>query len=222
MAISSSLPESAVSSSQIKWIGGLSPRCLESVRPVSLTKTVGLETQDKIQFHTQQIKDLKKSLDRINGQKKQYLQKMNLLIGADSTPDEIKSFKSEFSELLKSVADEKRNAETQISQAEEEMKALKGNTFSWAEIEKHAQPIQYLLQENDPTALKRAYYGLFKAIIIGPEDDLGTRKLIYILKNNDELLEDGVRLRSEMVEAPGIEPGSASDPQKGATDLVRG
>jgi hypothetical protein len=176
-------------------------------------KSVGEEAQDKVQFQLQHVKDLKKTLERVNTQKKQYLQKMNLLVTAESTPEEIQLFKTEFKSLLKNVSEEKGALETQIARAEQEIKDLQGATFSWAEIEKHALPVQELLLEKDPVALKRAYYGLFKAIIIGPEDDLGSRKLTYVLKNNDELLEDGVRLSSGMVEAGGIEPPSASDPR---------
>ena len=178
------------------------------------------DAQDKLQFHNQQIKDLKRNLEHVNQQKKQYLQKMNLLVTDDSSDDEIKLFRDEFKSLLKSVNEEKASIEERISRTEQEIRDLKGTTFTWAEIEKHARSIQEILLTNDPIALKRAYYGLFKGIIISPEDDLGARKLIYILKNNDELLEDEVRLTSEMVEVAGIEPASEVSLHRRSTRLV--
>jgi len=63
------------------------------------------------------------------------------------------------------------------------------------------QSVQDIMIEKDPVALKRAYYGLFKSITVGEEDDNGVRPMTFTLrKSGDELLEDGVRLRSEMVE----------------------
>lgn len=56
--------------------------------------------------------------------------------------------------------------------------------------------------------------------MIGPEDSQGHRQITYVLKNHDVSIEDISRLRVEMVEAPGIEPGSARVPRKGATYLV--
>lgn len=184
-------------------------------------RDAGDETQDNVQFLQQRVRDLKKSLERVEHQKNLHLKKMDVLITGDSSEEEIRLFKNEFKSLLQKTTDEKTQLERQIASTERELKTLSQTSFSWSDISSHAQGVQEVMLEKDPVALKRAYYSLFKEIVVGPEDNLGNRTLTYIIKNSDETYEDVFRLRRQMVEAEGIEPSSASDSLSGkATCLV--
>lgn len=186
---------------------GNSPELQRAIRDA------GDETQDNVQFLQQRTRDLRKSLERVEHQKTQYLKKMDMLIDKDTSEEDIQLFKSEFKSLLQSTKDEKAQLERQLATTERELKVLSQTAFSWSDITSHAQRVQEVILEKDPVALKRAYYSLFKQIVVGPEDNLGNRTLTYILKNSDETYEDVNRLRRQMVEAGGIEPPSASDPR---------
>lgn len=178
-------------------------------------RDAGDETQDNVQFLQQRVRDLKKSLERVEHQKNLHLKKMDVLITGDSSEEEIRLFKNEFKSLIQKSTDEKAQLERQIASTERELKTLSQTAFSWSDISNHAQRVQEVMLDKDPVALKRAYYSLFKEIVVGPEDNLGNRTLTYIIKNSDETYEDVVRLRRQMVEAVGIEPASASDPHSG-------
>lgn len=164
-------------------------------------KNAGRETQDNIQFLEQRVRDLKKSLERVEDQKKKYLKKMEILISQDATEEEIQLFREEFKRLLEGTNKERAKLEKQLARAERDIKRLRASSFSWMDIAKHARRVQEVMLEKDPVALKRAYRSLFKAIVVGPEDNLGNRTLTYIVKNSDESLEDVIRHNRKVVDS---------------------
>lgn len=207
------VPMGILSRSQERVTHHLFP--INSLMVLTWPVNAGDETQDNVQLLQQRVRDLKKSLERVEHQKNMHLKKMDVLITGDPSEEEIRLFKNEFKSLLQKATDEKTQLERQIASAERELKTLSQTSFSWSDISNHAQRVQEVMLEKDPVALKRAYYSLFKEIVFGPEDNLGNRTLTYIIKNSDETYEDVVRLRRQMVEAGGVEPPSASVPSQG-------
>lgn len=178
-------------------------------------RDAGEETSDNIQFLNQRLKDIKRSIERVEQQKKNCFQKLELLT-AGSSEEDVQVFKSEFKGVLQTCAKEKQELEDQLRKTEQELAEIEASSFSWKEIPQHASRVQDLMLDKDPVALKRAYRGLFSAIIVGDEDEMGNRILTYVLKNSDELptdfSADGVRLSSKLVETVGIEPTSERHP----------
>lgn len=181
----------------------------------------GNETQDNIQFLQQRIKELGSALESVEHQKKQQLKKMDILIGGDSTPEEVALFRQEFKSLLERLNSEKELLGQQLLSAEAELRALEQSSFSWKSIAEHADNIHGLAKESDPVALKRALKTIFKEVVVGPEDSLGRRTISYVLSPElVGLLEDEVRNTSEVVETVGIEPTSERTPSPRPTCLV--
>lgn len=63
---------------------------------------------------------------------------------------------------------------------------LSDTSFDWKQLAARTQRIQALVQERDPTALKRAYQHLFKAIVIGEPDANAMRPIRHILRNEND------------------------------------
>src|SRR5690606_14605490 len=85
-------------------------------------RNAGRETQDNIQFLEQRVRDLKKSLERVEDQKKKYLKKMEILISQDATEEEIQLFREEFKRLLEGTNKERAKLEKQLTRAERDIK----------------------------------------------------------------------------------------------------
>ncbi len=64
---------------------------------------------------------------------------------------------------------------------------------------------QEIMVNGDPVTLKAAYRAFFSKIVVGPEDDMGQRKIRYFLKGNPDV-DEGTRVwdRTQMVEATRI------------------
>ena len=175
-------------------------------------RDAGEETQDNIQFLKQQITQVASEIAGLEQKKKSHLKKMDLLMGDDVSEAEIGLFRREFAQLLGDVDKDKADLEMRRMSLEKDLAGLKTTSFSWQDVSKQAQKVQEVMLEKDPVALKNAMHILFKAIEIGPEDNMGVRTLKYILTDDFDSPEDEVRLSSQMVEAGGIEPPSVNDP----------
>ena len=171
----------------------------------------GSEVQDSIQRLQTHLQDLKTELKSLDDGKAKEMKKLDLLIVGNTDSSDVDLFRREFRDVINRNQDKHQVLTQQIDLTQKGIESLKAKSFSWTEVAGHATRVQEILKEKDPVALKRAYYSLFDSILVGPEDSQGHRSVTYVLKNWDGSIEDISRLRAEMVEAPGVEPGSVSD-----------
>jgi len=163
-------------------------------------KATGTEVKDNIQVLERRLLDFKEDRQKLLDDRKEYLKKMDLLIGPKSTEIEIQKVREAFQDFLNQNEENQTKIEYYIKQTKKAIESLKRTNFSWSEVAHHATRVQEIMAEKDPAALKRAYRSLFGSILIGPEDEMGCRTLSYVLKDWNGSLEDVNRLSKEMVE----------------------
>ena len=181
-------------------------------------KKYGVDVADHFQFLETQLSKLREESLRIQSEKRNYMENLTLLLKSCSNPDEMVAIKDGFKSHLEEFNLNFSEVETRVIRLTKELHEARSNRFSWSNLDEQVGKVLGIIADNEPLALKMAFRALFEAVVIGPENDLGIRTISYIL--SEESHEDIVGPRLELVEAEGIEPSSASDPQKGATYLV--
>jgi len=128
-------------------------------------------------------------------------------------PNEIKEIREAFKQNISDNQSEQDSLTEKLDKIKLGIQSLSQKSFCWSEIAMNAVSVQQIIKENDPLALKRAYYSLFESIVVGPENETGHRTITLTLKDGGGAFEDELQDTVQMVEAGGIEPPSASDPR---------
>ena len=179
-------------------------------------KKYGSDVQDRIQFLQGQLAKLDVESSTIKSQKKEYLENLRMLLQNCTDSEEISAIKDGFKDHLLEVSSRQKSVEAQITAITRELQESKTSKFSWDDIGNQAERVFQIVSDNDPLALKNAYRVLFNEVTVGPEDKMGVRPVTYVLSQPHM---DEYGARSEMVETPGVEPGSESNPPPESTCL---
>ena len=125
--------------------------------------------------------------------------------------------KSSATKRINLISIKQQNLEIKIVQIKREISESKDSKFSWNSIGLQADQIFKLISENDPQVLKQAYSALFDRVVVEDEDEMGIRKINYILNDS---FEDLGGPRSEMVVLGDTTANHKTDPLILTTYLV--
>lgn len=160
-------------------------------------KRYGSDVSDHKSFLETQLIKVRDDLTRTQTEKKQYMENLSVLLRSCTSPEEMSVIKEGFKDHLDGYSQKTTDLEHQVIQLTKEVESSKANRFSWSSLADQAEKVLTIINDNDPQALKTAYYALFDSVIVGPENDLGVREIKYVL--SEESLEDGYGKLPEMV-----------------------
>lgn len=182
----------------------------------SLQKAIGRASErvkDNLEILKDRLQFLKIKLLELDSEKDLAKKRLNILLSAQCTNEEIQQLKDDYLADVKSIQKNKTSTENLYIELEDDLNRAQETTFSWQSIAKFAFKAQEQILENDPITMKNAYYTLFKRIIVGTAGENGERQITYVLNNPLDHEERSYCFSEKMVEAGGIEPPSASDPR---------
>lgn len=166
-------------------------------------------------------KSTQSELDKKSGEKKEKLDALTTVI--NSTGENFKEILTGFQSEIDRLNNETLSLQNRIKEIDAQiLNVIEAAGFTWERFTDYLPQIATLIRTKHLELLRPLLLSLFESIEVTPPDDEGRVKLSFIVKGTSprftsrELVCGNV----DMVEAGGIEPPSASLPQKGATYLV--
>ena len=166
-------------------------------------------------------KSLFKELSSKGFEKKQKIDALTTVI--NNTGENFKEILVGFQSEIDRLNNETLELENRIKDVDAQiLNIAEAANFTWERFADHLPKIATVVRNNHLELLRPLLLSLFDFIEVTPPDDEGRIKLNFNVKGTSaRFTKDHLVCGSkELVEVPGIEPGSARNPQKGATYLV--
>ena len=137
--------------------------------------------------------------------------------------ENVEAIVGEFNRQLKDLDASIEETNRQLVDLEATTENIKASdSFAWERISYHLPRITEVIRQRRPELLKPLLQSLFEKIEVQGFNENGELKVNFVVKGEPRGPFQGHAVcgNLEMVEAEGIEPSSAKDPQPGATFLV--
>ena len=173
-----------------------------------------------LKFLETKLKATKSRLEECEQEEKNLNRRLDFLLES-SSDDAAREFRSEYLTKKDRFSDERIRLRKELSELERKYAELSESEFDYKQTLKSALQSKDCIKSNEWISLRESYRQLFEAIVIGPEDLKGTRKMRFILRDpgsnyseTDDYfyrgkVEDESCTRLKMVDQTGIEPATS-------------